>query len=426
MSAKLAIDGGTPVKATPNKPMYPGGLAIGDEEKREVMDALDKQYLFRYYGPPGFESKVSAAEAWLASRVGVKHCLATNTCTSSLISALVACGVGPGMEVIVPSVTYWSSASAVLCAKAVPIIAECDDTITLDPNDIENHITPRTRAIMPVHMRGAPCDMDPIMAIAKKHNLAVIEDNAQAMGGTYKGKALGSFGDCGCFSTQYYKILTTGEGGFLTTNDERLYTLAQSVHDSAACWRPDRFAPERFNGELFFGYDFRMGELEGALALAQFRKLDGLLSRMRANKKRILDGIGKIDGLKFRRLVDPQGDTAICVIFFTDTVELCEKFVKALVAEGVDTMHLYHKDIPDWHISSHWLHMINQRTPTDDNCPYKCPLRNAPPPDYSVDMCPKTNDLCSRAVHINVPAQMDFTEADQVAEAVRKVAAAYL
>jgi dTDP-4-amino-4,6-dideoxygalactose transaminase len=407
--------------------MYPGGLEIGEAEKREVLDALDKKYLFRYYMPAGQASKVAQFERCMADLIGCRWALATNSCTSALICALVACGVGPGDEVIVPAYTYWSSASAVLCARAVPVIAEIDESLTLDPDDLERKITPRTKAIMPVHMRGSACDMDRIMAAARRHQLAVIEDNAQACGGTYRGRYLGAFGECGCFSFQYYKIITTGEGGMVTTHDETLYLKAQSAHDSAACWRPDRFAPARFPGELSFGYDFRMGEVDAAIGLAQFQRLPSLLERMRSRKQRIASPLEDLvaRGITPRRQNDPEGDTAICLMFMAPTVELCGRFVRALAAEGVDAAHAYHKDIPDWHVAHHWRHMIERSTPTPDGYPYCDPARRAPPPDYS-DLCPRSADLLARTVHINVPPQLTDADCDMIAEAVRKVAGAYL
>jgi dTDP-4-amino-4,6-dideoxygalactose transaminase len=424
---KLAIDGGPKAKTTPNIPMYPGGYEIGEDEKREVCDSLDKKYIFRYYMPAGVESKVARFERQMADLIGCRYALGTNSCTSALISALVACGVGPGHEVIVPPFTYWSSASAVLCARAVPVCAEIDESLTIDPADVERRITPRTKAIMPVHMRGSACDMDGIMAVARRHNLVVIEDNAQACGGTYKGRHLGSFGHCGCFSFQYYKIITTGEGGMLTTNDEATYIKAQSVHDSAACWRPDRFAPARFPGELFYGYDFRMSELEGAMGVAQFRRLPSLLERMRSRKARIVSGLEELTekGIVPRRQNDPAGDTAISIMFMVPTVELCGRLVKALAAEGVDASHAYHKDIPDWHVAHHWRHMIDQVTPTPEGYPYRDPARGGQPPDYH-HLSPRSADLLSRAVHINVPPQMTDADCDMITEAVRKVSGAYL
>ena len=216
----LAIYGGPKAKTTPNLPMFPGGLEIGAEEKKEVMEVLDNKYLFRYYGPKDSPSKVKALEEQYAKYLGTKHCLALNSCTSALISALVAVGVGPGDEVIVPSYTFFATCAAVVAARAIPIVAEVDRSLTMDPADFEQKISPRTKAVIPVHMRGMPAKMDRIMEIAKKHSLKVIEDVAQANGGTFHGKPLGSFGDVGCFSLQFHKIITSGEGGILATNGD--------------------------------------------------------------------------------------------------------------------------------------------------------------------------------------------------------------
>ena len=278
MAEKLAIYGGPKAKTTPNYPMYPGGLEIGEAEKKEVMEVLDNKYLFRYYGPEGVESKVRKFEEHFKAKMGAKHCLATSSCTGALLSALTACGIGPGDECIVTGYTFFASCAAIVGAKAIPVIAEVDETLTIDPADIEKKITPATKGIVCVHMRGVPCDMDAIMAIAKKHDLRVIEDCAQACGATYKGKFVGTFGDCGCFSFQYHKTITAGEGGALLTNDDRLYARACSYHDTAACWRPDRFAPQRFEGELFCGSNFRMSELCGAVMCAQLDRLDYLFA----------------------------------------------------------------------------------------------------------------------------------------------------
>ena len=170
---KLAIDGGAKVKTTPNIPMYPGGLEIGEEEKKAVLEVLDDKYLFRYYGPKGVESRVKKFEEEFAAKIGVDYSLATNSCTSALIASLVALGVGPGDEVIVPGYTFFASCAVIVAAKAVPVIIEVDDSLTMDPDDFERKITSRTKAVIAVHMRGVPCNMDKILAIAKKHNIKV-------------------------------------------------------------------------------------------------------------------------------------------------------------------------------------------------------------------------------------------------------------
>ncbi len=419
----LAIHGGPKAKTTPNYPMYPGGMEIGEEEKQQVLEVLDRKYLFRYYGPEQYPSKVRELEIQFAAKVGAKYALAVNSCTSALITALVACGVGPGDEVIVSGYTFFASCAAIVAAKAIPVIAEVDETLTIDVDDIERKITPATKAILPVHMRGVPCDMDRIMALARKHNLKVIEDVAQAMGGTYKGKSLGTFGDCGCYSFQYHKIITAGEGGMVVTNDERLYDRCMGYHDTAACWRPDRFAGQRYEGELFCGVNYRMSELTGAVMLAQLGKLDALVGGMRRNQQRIIEQIQDIPGIRLRPLNDPDGDVGVCLMFYLDDAQMVQPFAEALQAEGVPAAGVFNSGIPDWHIYAHWKHVIEKKTPTPEGCPWSCPYHQGEPVEYSVDMNPKTLDTLSRVIHLDIPPQMSLEDCDMIAHGIRKVAA---
>ena len=423
MSEKLAIYGGPKAKTTPNYPMYPGGLEIGDEEKKQVLEVLDTKYLFRYYGPAGVESKVRSFENGFKEKMGAKYALATSSCTGALISALVACGIGPGDEVIVTGYTFFASCAAIVAAKGIPVIAEIDETLTMDPADVEKKITPATKGIVVVHMRGVPCNMDAIMAIAKKHNLRVVEDCAQAVGATYKGKFVGTFGDCGCFSFQYHKTITAGEGGMILTNDPLLYDRCCSYHDTAACWRPDRFAEQRFEGELFCGSNFRMSELTGAVMLAQLGKLDRLNAAMRKHQRQIIAQIKDTKGIKVRPCNDPEGDTGICLMFYLDAPEKVGPFVEALKAEGVEAAGVFNSGIPDWHIYAHWKHVIQEKTPTPVKCPWDCPYHDkAPAVKYSSDMNPKTLEYLGRVVHLDIPAQMSDEDCDMIAKAINKVA----
>jgi len=423
---KLAIDGGKKAKTTPNYPMFPGGLEIGEEEKKEVLEVLEHKYLFRYYGPAEHPSKVRQFEVEFAEKVGVKYSLAVNSCTSALISSLVACGVGPGDEVIVPAYTFFASCASVIAAKAIPVIAEVDTSLTLDPDDLERKINPRTKAVIPVHMRGAPCNLERIMEIAGRHNLKVIEDVAQACGGSYQGKQLGSFGDCNAFSLQYHKIITSGEGGVVTTDDELLYDRAQGYHDTAACWRPERFGLPRYEGEVFPGVNFRMAELQGAVARAQLRKLDGLLERMRRNKLRIKEGIREINGLELRKLNDAKGDAAICLVFYLPEKGLTRRFAEALKAEGIAADSLYDASIPDWHVYTHWKHIMDKVTATKEGCPYTCSYYKGGEIKYTPDMCPRTLQILSCTIQIDIPPQMSEEDCDMIAEGIRKVAAGLL
>lgn len=422
MGEKLAIHGGPKAKTTPNYPMYPGGLEIGEEEKKQVLEVLDRKYLFRYYGPENHPSKVRELELAFADKMGSKYALAVSSCTGALITSLIACGVGPGDEVIVTGYTFFASCAAIVAANAIPVICEVDETLTMDPKDVEKKITPSTKAIIAVHMRGVTCDMDSIMAIAKKHNLMVIEDCAQAVGGTYKGRYLGTIGDCGCFSFQYHKTITAGEGGMILTQDERLYDRCMGYHDTAACWRPDRFAEQRYEGELFVGTNFRMSELAGAVMLAQFGKLDRLLSLMRRNQNIIIEGIKNTRGIKVRPRYDDAGDTGICLMFYLDDKNKVGPFVDALKTEGVNAAGVFNSGIPDWHIYAHWKHVIEKKSPNVPQWPWSCSLYKGNV-EYSADMCPNTLEYLSRVVHLDIPAQMSEEDCGMIAKAINKVAA---
>jgi len=237
-------------------------------------------------------------------------------------------------------------------------------------------------------------------------------------------------GDCNAFSFQFHKIITAGEGGMLTTDSDLFFDRAQEYHDTAACWRPGgpakRFVSARYQGELFPGVNFRMSELIGAVMLAQLRKLEGILTRMRHNKTRIKEGIKDVAGIDFRRLNDPAGDTGIALVLFLDNGPLAEKFAKALQAEGVEASSIFNKGVPDWHIYSHWEMIMNKWTATPEGCPYTCPHHEGPIPEYSPDMCPRTLALLERSIHLDIPPQLSDQDCDLITEAIRKVARAYL
>lgn len=231
VSRKLAVEGGTPAIREPLPPMYPGGMRIDAEEEAAVLEVLRSKRLFRYYGPNPGPSKVAELEQEFAARMGASHGLAVTSGTAALICGLMGLEIGPGDEVILPAFTWIASASAVVAVGAVPILAEVDDSLTLDPVDVEAKISPYTKAILPVHMRGLPCKMDALMGVARKHNLKVLEDSAQANGASFKGRRVGSIGDAGAFSLQFNKIITSGEGGMVITSDRMVFERAVMFHD---------------------------------------------------------------------------------------------------------------------------------------------------------------------------------------------------
>ncbi len=427
-----------PSKSVPSLGPYPS--KIGKEELLEVLDLwqftpeikqqitelvgadrnLQGPHLFRYYNPR--PSKVEASEQAMAKLIGSKHCLAVNSCTSALVCAYRALGIGAGDEVIVPAYTFFATAATVVASNAIPVIVEVDDTLCLDPTAVENAITKRTKAIVPVHMRGAPAQMDAILDLARRKGLPVVEDVAQAGGGSFQGKRLGSLGTLGCFSFDYYKVQASGEGGFLTTDDEWLYTRAQSWHDTAACWRPDRYSGERKTGELFCGENYRMSELQGAVALPQIRNTDAMLAGYRRALQRIKDAIEPVPGLSFRRVSDPSGDTSICLVLFLNDVETTQKAMHAMQAEGVPAGGIYDQKVRDWHIYTYWDHVMEKKCVAADGLPWNAVAEDQLP-RYAKDMCPRTLDLLGRAIMIDINWHYSDQDCDNIALGINKALA---
>jgi 8-amino-3,8-dideoxy-alpha-D-manno-octulosonate transaminase len=417
-TAALALDGGTPARRRADPPMYPGGNMIGAEEEQAVLDVLRSKRLFRYYGPNKGESQVAALEQAFAAHMGARKAVAVSSGTGVLLCALAGIGVGPGDEVIVPAYTWIASASAVVLAGAIPIIAEVDASLTLDPADVERKITPRTRAIMPVHMRGAPACMSELLRVAQRHHLRIVEDVAQANGASFHGRRLGTWGDVGCFSLQFNKIITCGEGGLVITSDEEVFKRALMMHDVVGGQR-NNIPPE----ETLLGTNVRMPELSGAVALAQLGKLDGLLAAMRERKTRLKRGIahalGRAGG-SFRTIHDEAGDAAIAMICFMRTAEQAARVIEALRAERIGASDLYDPDESDYHIYPHWTPIMEQRTWSAEGGPW----RWGAPVEYSPDMCPRTLDLLRRAVHVNVNPLLELDEIDETVAGFNKVLAA--
>lgn len=420
MTDRLAIEGGSPAKTTPEPPMFPGAMEISEEEKRAVCEVLDERVLFRYHRRATGKGRVEQVEERLAQHLGASHALAVNSGTSALISALIGAGIGPGDEVIVPAYTFVATPAAVIAAKAIPVIAEVDDSLTLDPDDFERKITEHTKAVIPVHMRGAPSDMDRIMEVARNHGLRVIEDAAQAVGASYKGRRLGTFGDAGCFSLQMSKVITSGEGGAMVTSDTDIYEKARMYHDAAVrFWDQDTGMP------AFPGVNFRMSEVAGALTLVQLGRLEGLLARMRANKARIKSRIEPRGGLQFRRVHDEKGDAAVCIVFYLPDPDTAKRFGEALRAEGVGAGTIYDQGIPDRHIYTAWAEVLEYPRDVQMGCPFTCPMYKGKV-SYSKDMCPQTLALLGRTIHINVSPLLSQSDCDAIALGINKVAAKLL
>jgi 8-amino-3,8-dideoxy-alpha-D-manno-octulosonate transaminase len=397
---RLARDGGSPARSRPEQPMLPGGMELGEEEAEAAARVIRSHNVFRYYGVGDGPHEVVDFEREFAAHMGAKHALCVNAGSSALICGLIGAGVGPGDEVIVPAYTWNASANAVIASHAVPVLAEVDESLTLDPEDVKRKLTARTKAILPVHMRGAPADMGALSALASEHGLAVIEDVCQAAGATYRGSRLGTFGDAGAFSLQFNKIITTGEGGVMITNRDDLLELAIDVHDCAGRARRGAGLPQ------FAGWNFRASEIQGAVARVQLTRLDGLLERMRANQAALAERVARLPGLTLRRPNDDRGDAGICLIAFTESSALAAEAVVALRAEGVEAMRVYDPTVVDLHVYPYWQPVLDA---IDD--------AGQPPPD-----CPRTLALLERSIHVDLSPLNDEQDLNEIAFAFEKVA----
>jgi dTDP-4-amino-4,6-dideoxygalactose transaminase len=368
------------------------------------------------------QSKVSQLESQAAALFDVKHVLAVTSGTAALHTAYVAADVGCGDEVIVPGYTFAATAMAVVVARGIPIWCEIDESMTIDPVDLERKITPRTKAIAPVHMNGYVCNMDSIMEVARKHGIQVIEDCAQACGASFRGRRVGTIGNLGCFSISAYKTTGGGEGGMIVTDGDNLYARAQQWSEGGGLWRPIRCEKPRWDGELFCGLNYRMSELEGTVLLVQFRKMEAQLNRWRTNKRRIMSALAVYKELTPQVIHDINGEMGHTIGFFPESAQESELVVAALRAEGIACGTRGQNPGSDWHYYQH-VDMILQKMPaTSDGCPWDCPKASeAVAVEYSPDMCPRSVDLTNR--HVNVHVDQWWTECDceQVAVALTKV-----
>jgi dTDP-4-amino-4,6-dideoxygalactose transaminase len=357
----------------------PGSYWFGKEETEAALEVLKSGYLFRYGSEtdPGFLHKVSDLEKEFAAYSKADYALATSSGTAALIASVLALGLKPGDEIIVPAYTFVASYSSVIFPGIVPVLAEIDESLTLDPDDIEHRITPRTRAIMPVHMLGNPCDMDRIMGIARKHNLLVLEDCCQAAGASYKGKKVGTIGNIGAFSLNIFKTINSGDGGLVVTNDQALYETAFAVHDQGH--KPLRFGVEVGTRNVL-GLNFRMNELTAAVGLAQLKKIDLIVDTLRKKRKKFKDLISGAESFHFRRLNDPQADCAtLCTVIFNEK----EQAAKVTAALGSKTI-----DQSGWHVYANMEHVLNHLKKIGQPC--------------TKGSYPVTDDILSRAMNISI------------------------
>ncbi len=338
----------------------PGFEIFGDEERREVQDVLDSGVLMRY----GFDGarnghwKALTLEKELAARLGTTHAHVCSSGTAAVATALAACGVGAGDEVIVAPFTFVADIEMILLAGAVPVFADIDETLCLSPSSVASAITEKTKAVLVVHMCGSMARIGELAALCDERGVVLIEDAAQALGAHYRGKALGTFGKAGCFSFDYVKTITCGEGGAVITDDSDVYEVIQAYTDHGH----DHVGSDRgAEGHPHVGTNYRISELNAAVGVAQLRKLDHMLEVQRANKAYIKDGLAGLNRISFRELPDREGDSATFLSFFMPTEKEARQSAKDLAAAGVDGCFYWYDN--NWHYHRRWDHLKHLKSP---------------------------------------------------------------
>lgn len=338
----------------------PGFELFGHEERKEVMDVLDSGVLMRY----GFDAarqghwKTQELEQGLKERFGVQHAHVCSSGTAALSTALAALRIGVRDEVIVPPFTFVADVEMILLAGAVPVFVDIDETLCLDPQAVEAALTPRTKAVLVVHMCGSMAHIDRLQEICRKHRVMLLEDVAQAIGATYEERPLGTFGEVGCFSFDYVKTVTCGEGGAIITNEPDVWRVAQAFTDHGH----DHLGTDRgAEGHEYLGANYRISELNAAVGLAQLRKLDRILAIQRAHKQFLKDALASVPGVQFRTIPDPAGDSATFLSFMLPTEDDARQAARQLAGAGVDGCFYWYDN--NWHYHRKWDHLKQLKSP---------------------------------------------------------------
>jgi len=379
-----------------------GAELIGKEEREVVSEVIDRGVLFRY----GFNEKrknifrVLEFEGEFRKYMGCSYALGVASGSAALRVALAALGMKRGDEIVTQSFTFVATVEAILEAGGVPIIAEVDKSLNLDPKDLEAKISDKTRAIIPVHMLGVPARMDEIMAVARKRNIPVLEDSCQACGSSYRGKKTGTMGALGTYSFDYVKTLTTGEGGMVVTNDKRLYDLSTYYHDHGHEHNPE--LPRGEDSHNITGFNYRMNEIQGAMGKVQLDRLDFVLAEQRRHKAEIKKAIGDIRRIEFRDLPDPAGDGGDTLAFFLPDAKKTRAFNESLAKGKIDTKIL--PSAMNWHFVGNWNHIIQ-------HCP-----------PYRTDAWPRSEALLKRAIALPISVRMSDEQIRRIIDGVRQAA----
>ena len=398
----------------------PGYEIFGDEEKKEISDVLETGVLFRYEFNEQRKGiyKVREFEEKFSSYCGAAHAQSVTSGSAALKVALTALGVGPGDEVITQGFTFVATWEAILEVGAIPVFTEVDETLNMDPVDLEKKISGRTRCIIPVHMLGAQARIEEIVAIAARHSVPVLEDTAQAAGARIRGRHLGTFGKCGTFSFDAVKTMTTGEGGMIITDDKELWQSMSEYHDHGHDHIPNP-GTRGGEGRRFIGFNYRMMEIQGAIGIAQLAKLDGMIAAQQETKSRLREAASVIPHVQFRKLVDPEGDSATFFCFMLESGAHCKRVNTVLTENGVGAINFGENT---WHFYPRWEHLLAGSTLTRTGWPFMEPggKRRVV---YDKDILPASAELMARTLVYPIPIKMAEERFEMIRTALRKAAA---
>ncbi|MDE3236172.1 MAG: DegT/DnrJ/EryC1/StrS family aminotransferase [Bacteroidota bacterium] len=392
----------------------PGFELFGDEERKEVNDVLETGILMRYGfdGPRKGIWKSIELEKEICNTFGSKYAQLTSSGTAALTTAMAALGIGVGDEVIMPSFTFVASFEAVLSVGAIPVLVDVDETLTLAPHAVLNAITRKTKCVMPVHMCGSMADLDALKHICDEHNLILLEDACQSIGGTYNGKKLGTIGHAGTFSFDFVKTITCAEGGVVMTNSEDVYVKCDGYtdhgHDHKGVDRGADLHP-------FVGYNFRISELHAAVGLAQIRKLDTFLAIQRKNHAQLKNILAQVPEVSFRVVPDESGDSCTFISWFLPTEEATKAVVAEMKAQGILPGNFYWY-ANNWHYIRQWQHLKDVTTLNNLNDEQKAALLQLQTQDFSA-----SDAVMSRCISTSI--SLLWTEA-QIKEKGEKMVAA--
>ncbi len=396
----------------------PGYELFGDAERKEVNDVLQTGIIPRY----GFEAarkgvwKAAELEEAICKTFGCKYALLTTSGTTALTTALAALGIGAGDEVIIPTFCFVSNFEAIVGVGAIPVFADVDETLGMNPESVENAITSHTKAIMPVHMCGSMARMDEIKAVCDKNNIFLLEDACLAVGASYKGKSVGTMGHAGVYSFDISKMITCGEGGAVITNDEDVYKRARQYSDHGH----DHINKDRnIDPHTYLGYNYRITELHAAVGLAQVRRLPEFLAIQIRNHDILYNSIKDMPGISFRIIPDPDGHTGAYLSFFLPGEEMAKMAYEEMKAAGIKGAHYWYEN--NWHYIGKWQHLQSGSWMHKLYEPQKLGILH-----YSNRAFPMSDAIIGRCLSIGISLLWDESVAQELAGKIATILKKYI